>query len=99
MNGQFDVLYNNVASTISAIDRGFDLRVVMGGSPNGSKPPGQSALMKRRGDAIRSARISKAKPSASTAFAASIGCSRARGFKLTGGDPEKSAFSNSLTPC
>jgi len=39
MNGQFDVLYNNVASTISAIDRGFDLRVVMGGSRTARSRP------------------------------------------------------------
>jgi NitT/TauT family transport system substrate-binding protein len=92
MNGQFDVLYNNVASTISAMNSGFDLRVVMGGSPNGSKPPGQSALMKRKGDPIRSGKDLEGK---------TVGVNGVRGInwvltrswvKLTGGDPDKVSF-------
>ena len=92
LNGQFDVLYNNVASTISAIDRGFDLRIVMGGSPNGSKPPGQSALMKRRGDPIHNGKDLEGK---------TVGVNGVRGInwvltrswvKLNGGDPDNVSF-------
>src|ERR1700684_3132876 len=32
--GQFDILYANTVSTIAAIDKGIDLRVVFGGGTN-----------------------------------------------------------------
>jgi NitT/TauT family transport system substrate-binding protein len=92
LNGQFDVLYNNVASTISAINSGFDMRIVMGGSPNGPNPPGNSALMKRKTDAIHTGKDLEGK---------TVGVNGVRGVnwvltrswvKLMGGDPDKVNF-------
>lgn len=90
--GQFDILYANTVSTISAIDHGIDLRIIMGGGVNGPKPPGNSALMKRRGDAIRTGKDLEGK---------TIGVNGVNGInwvltrswvKMTGGDPDKVKF-------
>jgi NitT/TauT family transport system substrate-binding protein len=90
--GQFDILYANLVSTISAIDHGIDLRIIFGGGVNGPKPPGNSALMKRRGDAIRNGKDLEGK---------TIGVNGVNGInwvltrswvKMTGGDPDKVKF-------
>ncbi len=90
--GQFDILYANTVSTITAIDKGIDLRVVFGGGTNGSKPPGNSALMKRRGDAIKTGKDLEGK---------TVGVNGVNGInwvltrswvKMTGGDPDKVKF-------
>lgn len=92
LSGQFDIVYDNVASTISAIDRGIDLRIILGGTPNPSKPPGNSALMKRRSDGFRSGKDLEGKI---------VGVNGVRGInwvltrswvRMTGGDPEKVQF-------
>jgi NitT/TauT family transport system substrate-binding protein len=92
VSGQFDILFDNVASTISAIDRGIDLRIILGGTPNPNKPPGNSALMKRRGDPFRTGKDLEGKI---------VGVNGVRGInwvltrswvKKTGGDPEKVQF-------
>jgi NitT/TauT family transport system substrate-binding protein len=90
--GQFDILYANTVSTISAIDHSIDLRIVFGGGTNGPKPPGNSALMKRRGDALRTGRDLEGKV---------VGVNGVNGInwvltrswvKMTGGDPDKVKF-------
>jgi NitT/TauT family transport system substrate-binding protein len=92
LNGQFDVLYGNVVSTIQAIEKGFDLRIAMGGSPNPTTAPGSSSLMKRRGDAIRTGKDLEGKI---------VGVNGINGInwvltrswvKMTGGDPQKVNF-------
>lgn len=92
VTGQYDILYDNIASTISAIDRGIDLRIILGGTPNPNKPPGNSALMKRRGDPLRTGKDLEGKV---------VGVNGVRGINwvLTrswvrkfGGDPEKVQF-------
>ena len=92
ITGQFDVLFDNVASTISAIDRGIDLRIILGGTPNPNKPPGNSALMKRRGDTIHTGKDLEGK---------TVGVNGVRGInwvltrswvRMTGGDPDKVQF-------
>jgi NitT/TauT family transport system substrate-binding protein len=90
--GQFDILYANTVSTISAIDHSIDLRIVFGGGTNGPKPPGNSALMKRRGDALRTGRDLEGKV---------VGVNGVNGInwvltrswvKMTGGDPDRVKF-------
>ncbi|MGA2395475.1 MAG: ABC transporter substrate-binding protein, partial [Candidatus Lustribacter sp.] len=92
VSGQFDILYDNIASTISAIDRGIDLRIILGGTPNPPKPPGNSALMKRRSDGFKTGKDLEGKV---------IGVNGVRGInwvltrswvKMTGGDPDKVQF-------
>jgi NitT/TauT family transport system substrate-binding protein len=86
------VLYANVVSTIQAIEKGFDLRIVMGGSRNPSTAPGSSALVKRRSDGYRTGKDLEGKI---------IGVNGINGInwvltrswvKMTGGDPQKVSF-------
>jgi NitT/TauT family transport system substrate-binding protein len=92
LNGQYDVLYGNVVTTIQAIEKGFDLRIVAGGSPNPATAPGSSALMKRRSDGFRTGKDLEGKI---------VGVNGINGInwvltrswvKMTGGDPQKVSF-------
>lgn len=90
--GNFDVLYANTVSTITAISKGIDLRIVVGGSPNPAKPPGNSALMCRRAEPLRTGKDLEGK---------TVGVNGVNGInwvltrswvKMTGGVPENVKF-------
>jgi NitT/TauT family transport system substrate-binding protein len=51
--GTFDMVYSNGVSIVQAIARGIDLRIVIEGAPLGKTPPDPGALLKRKGDPLR----------------------------------------------
>jgi NitT/TauT family transport system substrate-binding protein len=92
LNGQFDVLYGNVVSTIQALDKGFDLRIVMGGSPNPSAAPGSSSLMKRRTDPLHTGKDLEGKIVGVNGINGINWVLTRSWIKMTGGDPQKVSF-------
>jgi NitT/TauT family transport system substrate-binding protein len=89
VSGADDVTYANSISTLIAMERGIDLRIVALGSPNGAQPPDPAALLKRKGDTLRTGKDLEGK---------SIGVNARRDIqwliarawvKATGGDPDK----------
>jgi NitT/TauT family transport system substrate-binding protein len=89
VSGSDDVTYANSISTLIALERGIDVRIVAVGAPIGAHPPDPGALLKRKGDPIRTGKDLEGK---------SIGINARRDImwlvarawvKATGGDPDK----------
>jgi NitT/TauT family transport system substrate-binding protein len=53
VGGSLDVTYSNGTSIVQAIERGIDLRLAIEGTIMTSAPPDPGALLKRKGDPIR----------------------------------------------
>ena len=89
LGGSLDVVYANSISTAEAIDRGLDLRIILEGTPIGKTPPDPAALLKRKGDPVRTGKDLEGRV---------VGVNAIRDFqwmiirawvKATGGDPDK----------
>jgi len=89
VSGGFDVAYSNTTSVITALERGIDLRIISEGNPVPAKPPDPGALLRRKGENLRTGKDFEGK---------SIGVNALRDIqwvivrswvKATGGNPEK----------
>lgn len=54
VSGTFDILYSNCISTLTALERGIDLRVVAEATTIPTHPPDVDALFKRKGENLHS---------------------------------------------
>jgi NitT/TauT family transport system substrate-binding protein len=54
VSGNFDILYANCISTLTALERGIDLRVVAEATTINNHPPDVDALFIRKGDTLKS---------------------------------------------
>ena len=53
VSGNFDILYANCISTLTALERGIDLRVVAEATTINNHPPDVDALFIRKGDGFK----------------------------------------------
>ena len=54
--GSLDIVYSNGVSIVQAIASGIDLRIIMQGVPMPAAPPDPGALLKRKGEPLRTAK-------------------------------------------
>jgi NitT/TauT family transport system substrate-binding protein len=54
VSGSFDILYANCISTLTALERGIDLRIVAEATTIADRPPDVDALFIRKGDKLKS---------------------------------------------
>ena len=53
LTGSLDIVFSNSTSVAQAVARGLDLRLILSGTIAGTKPPDPGAILKRKGDALR----------------------------------------------
>jgi len=53
LTGSLDVVFSNATSVAEAIARGIDLRLILTGTIIANKPPDAGAILKRKGDPLR----------------------------------------------
>jgi NitT/TauT family transport system substrate-binding protein len=87
--GTFDVVYTNGVSVVQAISRGIDLRIVIEGAPLGKTPPDPGALLRRKGDPLRTGRDLEGKVVGVNALRDIQWMFVHAWIKVTGGDPDK----------
>lgn len=89
VGGTYDMVYANGTSIVQAITRGIDLRIVLEGAPMGQRPPDPGALLKRKGEPLKTGKDLEGKV---------VGVNTLRDvqwmlvttwIKATGGDPDK----------
>jgi NitT/TauT family transport system substrate-binding protein len=87
--GSFDISYSNSISTVVALERGIDLRIIAVGAPIEDQPPDPAALLRRAGEPLHTGKDLEGK---------TIGINARRDIqwlvvrawvKATGGDPDK----------
>lgn len=87
--GDYDIAYSNAPSVALAIERGIDLRIIIGSPPVTNTPPATVALIKRTGDPIATGKDLEGKAIAVNALG-NVQWMVARAWvKATGGDPDK----------
>lgn len=89
MGGSLDIVYSNGTSIVQAIARGIDLRFVVLGTLMTSAPPDPGALLKRKGEALRTGRDLEGKVVAANAVRDVQWMFIKAWVAATGGDPEK----------
>jgi NitT/TauT family transport system substrate-binding protein len=89
VGGTFDIIYSNGTSIVQAIARGIDLRIVIEGAPIGSGPPDPGALLKRKGDPLKTGKDLEGKVVAVNALRDVQWMFVQAWVKATGGDPAK----------
>jgi len=89
VSGAYDVSYSNSISTLMALERGIDLRIIAVGAPEEDQPPDPAGLVKRKGDPFRTGKDLEGKTVGVNARR-DIEWLVVRGWiKATGGDPDK----------
>ena len=53
VGGSYDMIYANGTSIVQAITKGIDLRIILEGAPIGAHPPDPGALLKRKGEPLK----------------------------------------------
>ena len=89
VGGSLDVVYSNGTSIVQALARGIDLRLVVLGTIMTSAPPDPGALLKRKGDPLRTGRDLEGKVVAANALRDVQWMFVKAWVAATGGDPEK----------
>lgn len=89
LGGSLDVVYANSISTAEAIERGLDLRIILEGTPVGKTPPDPAALLKRKGEPIRTGKDLEGKVAGVNAIRDFQWMIVRAWVKATGGDPDK----------
>ena len=87
--GSLDICYSNGTSIAEAIARGIDLRIIMEGTPAGTAPPDPGALLKRKGDPLKTGKDMEGKIIAVNALHDVQWMFVMTWVKKTGGDPSK----------
>lgn len=88
-SGSIDVLFSNATSVVEALARGIDLRLIIEGTIMANKPPDSGALVKRRGDPIRTGKDLEGKVIATNALRDVIWMVVTAWITATGGDTQK----------
>jgi NitT/TauT family transport system substrate-binding protein len=89
VGGSLDITYSNGTSIVQAIERGIDLRIVIEGTIMTSAPPDPGALLKRKGDPIRTGKDVEGKIIAVNALRDVQWMFVKAWVSATGGDPDK----------
>ena len=89
VGGSLDVVFTNSTSVVEAIVRGVDLRLILEGTVMGDKPPDPGALLKRRGDPIRTGKDLEGKVVAVNTLRDVIWMVTTAWITATGGDLSK----------
>ncbi|HEV8022146.1 MAG TPA: ABC transporter substrate-binding protein [Candidatus Lustribacter sp.] len=89
VGGSLDVTYSNGTSIVQAIERGIDLRLAIEGTIMTSAPPDPGALLKRKGDPIRTGKDVEGKVVAVNALRDVQWMFVKAWVTATGGDPDK----------
>jgi len=89
VGGSLDIVYSNGTSVVQAIARGIDLRMVVLGTIMTSAPPDPAALIKRKGDPLRTGRDLEGKVVAANAVRDVQWMFIKAWVAATGGDPDK----------
>jgi NitT/TauT family transport system substrate-binding protein len=89
VGGSFDMAYANGTSIVTAIARGIDLRIILQGAPIGSGPPDPGALLKRKGEPLKTGKDMEGKVIGVNALRDVQWMFVTAWVKATGGDPEK----------
>ena len=89
VQGDFDMVYANGTSIITANLRGIDLRIVLEGAPLGQHPPDPGALLKRKGDPFKTGKDLEGKVIGVNALRDVQWMLVTTWVKATGGDPTK----------
>ena len=92
VGGSFDIVYSNSVTVLLALAKGIDLRLIMEGAPIGPKPPDPSALLKRKGDPIKTGKDLEGKIVAVNALSNIQWMVTRSWVKATGGDPDKVTY-------
>jgi NitT/TauT family transport system substrate-binding protein len=87
--GSFDIVYSNGTSIVTAITKGIDLRIILEGAPIGSGPPDPGALLKRKGEPLKTGKDLEGKVIGLNALRDVQWMFVTAWIKATGGDPEK----------
>jgi len=53
LTGSLDIVFSNSTSVAQAVARGLDLRLILSGTIAGTKPPDPGAILKRKGEPLR----------------------------------------------
>jgi len=89
VGGSFDTIYANGTSIVQAIARGLDLRIILEGSPIGAHPPDPGALLRRKGEPLRTGKDMEGKVVGVNALRDVQWMFVMAWVKETGGDPDK----------
>lgn len=89
VGGTYDMVYANGTSIVTAIARGIDLRIILEGSPMGTRPPDPGALLKRKGDPFKTGKDLEGKVVGINALRDVQWMLVTAWIKATGGDPDK----------
>jgi NitT/TauT family transport system substrate-binding protein len=89
VGNSFDIIYSNGTSIVEAIAKGIDLRIIIQSAPIGKTPPDPGALIRRKGEQLRSGKDLEGKVVAINAVRDTQWMFLKAWVKQTGGDPEK----------
>jgi NitT/TauT family transport system substrate-binding protein len=89
VGGTYDMVYANGTSIVQAITRGIELRIVLEGAPMGNKPPDPGALLKRKGEPLKTGKDLEGKVVGVNALRDVQWMLVTSWIKATGGDPDK----------
>jgi NitT/TauT family transport system substrate-binding protein len=89
VGGTYDMVYANGTSIVQAITRGIDLRIVLEGAPMGQRPPDPGALLKRKGEPLKTGKDLEGKVVGVNALRDVQWMLVTTWIKATGGDPDK----------
>jgi NitT/TauT family transport system substrate-binding protein len=89
VGGSFDIVYSNGTSIVQAIAKGIDLRIIIEGTIMVSTPPDPGALLKRKGEPMRTGKDLEGKTVAVNALRDLQWMVVKAWVTSTGGDPEK----------
>ncbi len=89
VGGTYDMVYANGTSIVQAISRGIELRIVLEGAPMGTKPPDPGALLKRKGEPLKTGKDLEGKVVGVNALRDVQWMLVTSWIKATGGDPDK----------
>jgi NitT/TauT family transport system substrate-binding protein len=84
-----DIVFTNSTSVVEAIARGIDLRLILEGTIASNKPPDSGAILKRKGDALRTGKDLEGKVVAVNTLRDVIWMVVTAWISATGGDPSK----------
>ena len=89
IGGTFDMVYSNGTSIVQAIMRGIDMRIILEGAPLGSGPPDPGALLRRKGEPLKTGKDLEGKVIGVNALHDVQWMLVTSWVKATGGDPDK----------
>jgi NitT/TauT family transport system substrate-binding protein len=89
VGGSYDMIYANGTSIVQAITKGIDLRIILEGAPIGAHPPDPGALLKRKGEPLKTGKDLEGKVVGVNALRDVQWMFVTAWVKATGGDPDK----------